>query len=98
MTSEQIYHSLNEVLDPELGIGIVDLGLIYKVDISENHIHIIMTMTSVACPMHVQLSEQARARVGVKAGKQFQVTIEVVHDPPWNAEMMSADARAKLGW
>ena len=98
VTNELALLSLNNVLDPELGIGLVDLGLIYQVDIDDMKICVTMTMTSVACPMHVQLSEQARVAVAIAAGKDYMVEVKVVHDPPWSADRMSPEAKIKLGW
>ncbi|MBZ0266144.1 metal-sulfur cluster assembly factor [bacterium] len=97
LTEEKILDALAEVIDPELNINIVDLGLIYNIEILDNdEVHVVMTMTTPGCPVTGMLTESSEAAVlnldGVK-----DAIIEVVWDPPWNVNMMSDFAKDELG-
>lgn len=95
VTEEQIYSTLRKLLDPELGVNIVDLGLIYDVQIQGGNVAIRMTLTTRGCPMHasfVQAVERAvRGLDGVTG-----VTAEVVWEPAWNPDMISPEGRRAL--
>lgn len=95
---DQIRHALRDVVDPEVGINIVDLGLIYDVRVSPEMIAIDLTMTSPACPM----SDLVLADAGSALAKAFPdgppVHIALVWNPPWEPAMMSDKARDTLGW
>jgi metal-sulfur cluster biosynthetic enzyme len=95
VTEERIYNTLRKLIDPELGINIVDLGLIYDVQIQGGEVSIQMTLTTRGCPMHgsfVQAVERAiRALAGVTAA-----SVEVVWEPRWNPEMISPEGRQAL--
>lgn len=99
VTRKQVYQQLEQVIDPELEIDIVSLGLIYEVTIHEDLIHVIMTLTSPGCPLAGVIDAQIKSALteleSVGAG---QVSLEVTFDPPWNIEMMSPEARAELGF
>lgn len=99
MNEAQILHALRMVVDPEIGVNIVDLGLVYKVDIREQEIQVDMTMTSPACPLHHLIVAEARTILQRKFKNEVKsVNISLVWDPPWNPEMLSAVARRQLGW
>ncbi len=98
MTESKILASLGTVLDPEVGIDIVNLGLIVGMDASTESVGVRMIMTSVACPMHAHLVSQAEAALRKAAGAGVEVRVEVVTEPVWTAERMSDEARKKLGW
>ena len=92
----RIRELLREVIDPELGVNIVDLGLVYAIETDDRAVHVRMTMTTPSCPMGSMLAEEARAVVS----RQFtnhRVDVDLVWDPPWRAEMMSRLARLELG-
>ena len=96
LTQDQVYDALKEVYDPEIPVSIVDLGLIYDVIISSgSNVNIKMTLTTPGCGMGAMIAQQAEAAV-VEAGAD-NVLVEVVWDPPWNPDMMSDEAREKLG-
>lgn len=98
MISEQdVRAALKSVVDPELGINIVDLGLVYGVTVSETEVAVTMTTTTAACPMHNLLSRLAELAVAGVAGDGVAVAIDVVFTPPWSPDMMSDDARRILG-
>ncbi|MDP8205945.1 MAG: iron-sulfur cluster assembly protein [Candidatus Electryonea clarkiae] len=97
LTEEIIMDSLLTVMDPELHISIVDLGLIYNVNIKDNdEIHVLMTLTTPGCPLATSIAEQAEKAVMETDGVK-DVLIEIVFEPPWNVNMMSDFAKDKLG-
>ncbi len=98
MNDEQILQALHEVIDPEIGVNVVDLGLVYSVDVQGNAVHIAMTMTTPACPLHEYISEAAKAAVQRHVPEVQSVDVEIVWDPPWSPAMMSAEAKRQLGW
>jgi metal-sulfur cluster biosynthetic enzyme len=98
MTEPEILAALGTVLDPEVGIDIVNLGLIVGMDVSADSVDVRMIMTSVACPMHAHLISQAEAALRKAAGPGAEVKVEVVTEPVWTPERMSDEARKKLGW
>ncbi len=95
--TDRIRQALRNVTDPEIGINIVDLGLIYDIEARPDELVIRMTMTAPACPMSAWLTGQVRQEVQRIAGSRT-VTVDLVWDPPWNPSMMSDAARDRLGW
>ena len=95
---EQIRMALMEVIDPELGINIVDLGLVYGIDVSSAGISIKMTMTTPACPLHAYLSSASEDAIRNHFPDVNAVHIELVWEPPWDPTKMSQAARDQLGW
>ncbi|MBI4232342.1 DUF59 domain-containing protein [Candidatus Peregrinibacteria bacterium] len=98
ITPEQVKESLRQVIDPELGVNIVDLGLVYSVEIQNRNVHITMTMTSPACPLNAQITDMARSAIKLNIPSIESVNIELVWKPKWEPTMMSENARQKLGW
>jgi metal-sulfur cluster biosynthetic enzyme len=97
-TREQILESLRQVIDPELGVNIVDLGLVYGVEIQNSHVRVRMTMTSPACPLYEYLSEMVHTAIECSVPNVRSVEVMLVWDPPWSPERMSEEARRRLGW
>jgi metal-sulfur cluster biosynthetic enzyme len=98
MTEAQIRQALQQVIDPEIGINIVDLGLVYAIEIKPEEVYIRLTMTSPACPLHGVITRDID-RVLRQAFPQLgPMTIELVWEPPWLPERMSPVARKMLGW
>ncbi len=96
LTQDIVYASLKEVYDPEIPVSIVDLGLIYDVIISSgSNVNIKMTLTTPGCGMGAMIAQQAED--AVRGAGADNVLVEVVWDPPWNPDMMSDEAREKLG-
>lgn len=93
-----VRQALRQVVDPELGVNIVDLGLIYNVTVHDHNIRISMTMTTPDCPLEELLTTQVRAVIMQQIPTVRLVEIEVVWDPPWQPERMSEAAKAELGW
>jgi len=79
-------------------MSIVDLGLVYDVEVSPTRIHVRMTMTSPACPVAPYIVEEAIAAIRAAAAGVPDVDIELVWDPPWTPERMSESARRRFGW
>jgi len=92
----QVFKKLVQVDDPELGVNIVDLGLIYNVEVDGGDVEIEMTMTSPMCPLAGQIVHSAEAKVEELA-EVDGVEINMVYDPPWTPERMSNKAKEKLG-
>lgn len=97
-TPDSVRAALKTVDDPEAGMDIVELGLVYDIEVRPGRIHVRMTMTSAACPMGDMIMEEARRAV-LRAHPQVgQVDIELVWEPMWTPEMMSEEARNFFGW
>ena len=92
-----VWAALRTVIDPELGINLVDLGLVYRVTVTDGIAYITLTVTTPACPIGSYLEDQARWAV-LRLDGILGVEVEVVHDPPWTPALMSDDARRILGW
>lgn len=97
VSREQVLDALRLVVDPELGINVVDLGLVYRVDVSDGHVKVVMTMTSPACPLGALLTEQAEATIWQNVPDVTSVTVDLTWEPPWSPERMSDAARERLG-
>jgi metal-sulfur cluster biosynthetic enzyme len=98
ISEELVLESLKEVIDPELGINIVDLGLIYSVEIEENgRITIAMTLTTPGCPLHASFAQEIERVLWQSIPDLSGVSIALVWDPPWNPMMISPEGRAWLG-
>lgn len=95
---EAVRQALRTVDDPEAGMNIVDLGLVYAVAVEPGQVHVEMTMTSAACPMSEMMVEAAHDAVAAAAPPGTQVDIALVWDPPWTPEKMSGVARDFFGW
>ncbi len=97
-TEQEVLHALRWVVDPEIGVNIVDLGLIYQVDISDQGIEVKMTMTTPACPLHTLIVSQVDTLLRRKFSQAGEINVTLVWDPPWEPELMSEAARRQLGW
>jgi metal-sulfur cluster biosynthetic enzyme len=93
-----IYDALREVDDPEAGMNIVELGLVYRVEPIDTRIEIDMTMTTAACPVADVLVEQATQAVQRICPPGTEVRVQLVWEPIWNPSMMSGTAREFFGW
>lgn len=96
VTAEQVRDSLTKCMDPEVPLNIVEMGLIYGIDVSEsNDVNIKMTMTTQGCPLHQTLVQDVTRYVKKVPGVN-NVKVDIVWDPPWTIDKMSEAARAKL--
>src|SRR5882724_10329428 len=97
LTEEDVFEALEEVIDPELGLDFVSLGLVYDVEIEKEEVFVTFTLTTPACPIGPQVSEQMKEFVGDLSGVST-VHPKMVFDPPWSPEMMTEDAKFALGF
>ena len=94
---DAVTEALSNVIDPELGLDFVELGLIYGVEIDGGHVHVTFTLTTPACPLGPQVSEQIEEFVGELPGVE-EVNSSMVFTPPWSPDRMSEDAKFALGY
>jgi len=94
---EQVREKLKKVLDPELGVSIVDLGLIYTINVSKDGVCLItMTLTTIGCPLFGQIQKEIEDAV-MEIETIEEVKVELTFDPPWTAEKMTEESRIELG-
>ncbi len=91
ISHELITQALRDVFDPELGMSIVDLGLIYDVEIDAGRVRISMTLTTEGCPLHDAMTEWVRQAVAAIPGVE-EVEVAIVFDPPWTPDRIRQDA------
>jgi metal-sulfur cluster biosynthetic enzyme len=94
---DEVTEALSNVIDPELGLDFVELGLIYGVEVDGGTVEITFTLTTPACPIGPQVSEQIQEFVGEIEGVQ-EVIPTMVFSPPWSPDKMSEDAKFALGY
>jgi metal-sulfur cluster biosynthetic enzyme len=98
ISQEHVYSVLKKCMDPEIPVNIVDLGLIYGVNINDsNDVDIEMTMTTRGCPLHDTLVSDVKRYIG-KIDGVGNINVSIVWDPPWNIERMEPSVREKLGF
>ena len=95
--NDDVLAALKTVIDPELGINIVDLGLVYHAERHANGIDIALTMTTPACPLGEMMSEEIRLVLRDRFPDLADVRVEIVWDPPWSPELMSEESHRQLG-
>ncbi len=95
-TAEDIRKALTWVVDPEIGLNIVDLGLVYGIEITEKKVAVTMTLTTQGCPMHDSMKVAVENTVN-RLEPDKEAEIKVVWDPPWTPDKMTPQARAYLG-
>jgi metal-sulfur cluster biosynthetic enzyme len=93
----EVMDALSNVIDPELGLDFVELGLIYGVEIDDGHVRVTFTLTTPGCPIGPQVTEQIDEFVGEVEGVK-SIESEMVFTPPWSPEKMSEDAKFALGF
>ncbi len=98
MAADRGLQALRDVIDPEIGLNIVDLGLVYSAEMEDGDVRVAMTMTTPACPLGETLREQAEAAIRRNVPGVTSVAVDMVWEPPWHPSMMSDAARAELGW
>jgi len=96
-TKEEVVDALRQVEDPELGMDIVELGLLYDVEMDGPKAHVTYTLTSIGCPVGPMIQEQIQEFAAQVAGVD-EVDAELTWDPPWSPEKMSDDAKFILGF
>lgn len=98
LSKKLLLNQLKKVPDPELGISIVDLGLIYGVKADkEGNVTVVMTLTTMGCPLFELMSEPIKSELNKIKGVR-SVSVDLTFDPPWSADKMSKEAKVKLGF
>jgi metal-sulfur cluster biosynthetic enzyme len=96
--AEPIADALREVVDPEIGISIVDIGLIYAVDVSPGQCRVEMTMTSAACPLGDLITADVQDALAAVLPAATAIDVTLVWEPMWTPDRMSDGARHRMGW
>ena len=96
VSKKQILKALRKVHDPEIPVNLVDLGLIYEVDVVGSSVNIIMTLTAQGCPMHQQIAMNVKAAVEALDGVEF-AQVQVSWEPRWTPDRITAEGRLALG-
>lgn len=97
VTQEQVLEKLKQCLDPELGINIVDLGLVYGINVDGSRVNVLMTLTTPGCPLDSYFVRDITSKVKL-IREVSDVAVEVTFDPPWNPAKMSEESRDILGF
>ena len=95
---DTVREALRQVEDPEAGMNIVDLGLVYAVEVADGAVRIDVTMTTAACPMADLIVDQACDAVRVVVPRGTVIDVRLVWDPPWTPDRMTGIAREHFGW
>jgi metal-sulfur cluster biosynthetic enzyme len=97
VTKDDVLEALHQVEDPELGMDVVDLGLVYDVEVEGPKVKVLHTLTSMGCPVGPMIQEDIQ-RVAAELPGVEDVEIELTFDPPWTPDKMSDDAKFILGF
>lgn len=95
--AEDVINALREVYDPELPFNVVDLGLVYGVEVNGRKVKVRMTLTTLGCPLSVYLVDMVEEVIKQKIPEVEDVEVELVFDPPWTPERMAPEVRRLLG-
>lgn len=98
VTEADVLEAMKEVYDPEIGVNIVDLGLVFSAEIDDQtNVDVTMTLTSMGCPLGPVIINDIQRVVGAMEEINGDVEVNIVWSPPWSPEMMSEDAKDELG-
>jgi metal-sulfur cluster biosynthetic enzyme len=97
LTVEDVKEKLREVYDPEISINILDLGLIYEIDVQQSHVIIVHTLTSMMCPFAEQICSDIEGAVLSVNGVET-IDRQLVFEPPFTMEMVPEETRFIMGW
>jgi len=98
VTEDDVKAALKMVEDPEAGMSVLDLGLVYGIALDAGRVRVEMTMTSPACPASDYIVDEAAAAIRAVAPDGTDVEVHLVWDPPWTPERMSEEAQKRFGW
>lgn len=90
--------ALRRVVDPEVALTIVDVGLVYGVTVTDSQVHVLMTMTSAACPVTDVILADVETELDAVLPPDYAVLVELVWEPPWTTDRLSQRAKAFMGW
>lgn len=96
LENNSVVTAIKTVFDPEIDVNIYDLGLIYSIEITENNVHVTMTLTSAFCPEAEAIPKMVKDAI-FAIGNVGEVTVTVTMDPPWTPEKISDEAKLELG-
>ncbi len=96
VTEEEVMDALRTCYDPEIGLSIVDLGLVYRVEIDGEKVKVDMTLTAPGCPLQAMIAQDAHAKILALSGVK-EAEINLVWDPPWTPDRLSPEAKKYLG-
>ncbi len=96
LTKEDVLEALHDVFDPEIPVNVVDLGLIYSVEVDDGNVDVTMTLTFAGCGMGPYIAQQAEWRIAEMEGVE-DVNVEMVFDPPWTPDQITEDGKKLLG-
>lgn len=98
VTKEEVIEVLKTVVDPEVGISVIDLGLVYDINVVDGKkVFVNMTLTTPGCPMAQVIAKDAERALSIIEGVEV-AQVNLVWEPPWTPDMMSEDAKKMLGW
>jgi metal-sulfur cluster biosynthetic enzyme len=95
---QPILDALERVVDPEVAMNIVDVGLVYGVTVAGGKVHVKVTMTSAACPVTDLIIEDIENELDRDMPPELKIQVDLVWDPPWTTERMSESAKRFMGW
>ena len=96
LTTDEVYDALKDVYDPEIPVNVVDLGLIYGVEVDQGNVDVRMTLTFAGCGMGPYIAQQAEWRIAEMDNVE-DVNVELTFDPPWTPDMITEDGKKLLG-
>ena len=96
LTKDDVYEALKDVYDPEIPVNVVDLGLIYGVEVAEGNVDVTMTLTFAGCGMGPYIAQQAEWRIAEMDSVE-DVNVELTFDPPWTPDLITEDGKKLLG-
>jgi metal-sulfur cluster biosynthetic enzyme len=95
---DAVREALRQVDDPEAGMNIVDLGLVYGIEVAADAVRVDLTMTTAACPMAEMIADSAREVINAIVPAGTAIEVRLVWDPPWTPDKMTGVAREHFGW
>ena len=90
--------ALRKVVDPEVAMSIVDVGLIYQVTVADGRVHVLMTMTSAACPVADEIMDEVERELDKVVPPDHRIELELTWEPPWTPECITPQGRVLMGW
>ena len=96
VTRQAVIDIMKNVYDPEIPVNVVDLGLVYGVEVDEGDVHVLMTLTAPGCGMGPMIAQQAEWAISELEGVE-DVEVEMTFDPPWNPDLITEDGKKLLG-
>ncbi len=96
LTPEEVYEALRDVYDPEIPVNVVDLGLVYGVEVTEGNVDVTMTLTFAGCGMGPYIAQQAEWRIAEMDAVE-DVNVELTFDPPWTPDLITDEGKKLLG-